>query len=167
MSDSTRPERILYALAAIAVVIGALKVASGLLVPALLALFIAIVCTEPMYWMVSKGLPRWLAIIIVILILLGLSSMMPLVISGSFVQFNAELPIYQERLNVLLAQSSDWLTDYGYDMESLRTIFDPAAALEAVGLPPIAHTGVPSVQLQGVALLDPEDPASVYPKGNA
>ena len=132
MSDSTRPERILYALAAIAVVIGALKVASGLLVPALLALFIAIVCTEPMYWMVSKGLPRWLAIIIVILILLGLSSMMPLVISGSFVQFNAELPIYQERLNVLLAQSSDWLTDYGYDMESLRTIFDPAAALAYV-----------------------------------
>jgi HK97 family phage portal protein len=45
--------------------------------------------------------------------------------------------------------------------------FDPAEALKAVGLPPIKHTGVPSVQLQGVALLDPEDPTSVYPKGNA
>jgi HK97 family phage portal protein len=45
--------------------------------------------------------------------------------------------------------------------------FDPAQTLAAVGLPAIAHTGVPSVQLQGVAQIDPEDPTSVYPKGNA
>jgi HK97 family phage portal protein len=40
--------------------------------------------------------------------------------------------------------------------------FDPAESLEAMGLPPIAHTGVPSVQLQGVAQINPEDPSSVY-----
>lgn len=45
--------------------------------------------------------------------------------------------------------------------------FDPAAALETVGLPPITHTGVPSKQLQPVANIDPENPTSVYPKGNA
>jgi hypothetical protein len=41
--------------------------------------------------------------------------------------------------------------------------FDPAETLAAMGLPPIAHTGVPSVQLQGVAQIDPLDPKSVYP----
>lgn len=45
--------------------------------------------------------------------------------------------------------------------------FDPEQSLVAVGLPPIPHTGLPSVQLQGVATIDPEDPSSVYPKGNA
>jgi HK97 family phage portal protein len=45
--------------------------------------------------------------------------------------------------------------------------FDPSDALKAVGLPDIKHTGVPSVQLQQVATLDPNDPASVYPKGEA
>jgi HK97 family phage portal protein len=40
--------------------------------------------------------------------------------------------------------------------------FDPAEVLEAMGLPPIDHTGVPSVQLQGVAQIDPADPKSVY-----
>lgn len=40
--------------------------------------------------------------------------------------------------------------------------FDPASALEALGLPPIAHTGVPTVQLQGVAQIDPNNPESVY-----
>ena len=40
--------------------------------------------------------------------------------------------------------------------------FDPAEAMEMIGLPAVAHTGLPSVQLQGVAQVDPEDPDSVY-----
>jgi HK97 family phage portal protein len=44
----------------------------------------------------------------------------------------------------------------------VTTGFDPAQALAAVGLPDIAHTGVPSVQLQGVAQIDPTDPLSAY-----
>jgi len=40
--------------------------------------------------------------------------------------------------------------------------FSPAEALAAVGLPPIEHTGLPSVQLQGIAQVDPVDPKSAY-----
>jgi HK97 family phage portal protein len=40
--------------------------------------------------------------------------------------------------------------------------FDPAAVLAALGLPNISHTGVPSVQLQSVAQIDPTNPGSVY-----
>lgn len=40
--------------------------------------------------------------------------------------------------------------------------FDPADVLKALDLPAIMHTGVPSVQLQGVAQIDPEAPQSVY-----
>ena len=132
MSDSTQPERILYALAAIALVLGAVKAAAGLLVPTLLALFIAIVCTQPMYWMIERGLPRALAILIMVFVLLGVSSLMPVVIGGSFVQFSAELPRYQAGVDQLLEQAGSWLSDYGYDAEKLRTFFDPAAALRWV-----------------------------------
>jgi HK97 family phage portal protein len=41
--------------------------------------------------------------------------------------------------------------------------FDPAETLTMLGLPPIAHTGVPPVMLQGVAQIDPADPGGVYP----
>jgi len=41
--------------------------------------------------------------------------------------------------------------------------FDPKSVLEAMGLPDMDHTGLPSVQLQGVQNIDPEDPESVYP----
>mgnify|MGYP000267497737 CR=1 FL=1 len=40
--------------------------------------------------------------------------------------------------------------------------FEPSSVLQAFGLPDIDHTGVPSVQLQQSATLDPEDPQSVY-----
>lgn len=40
--------------------------------------------------------------------------------------------------------------------------YDPAEALAAVGLDPIAHTGLASSQLQPVAQIDPENPDAVY-----
>jgi hypothetical protein len=40
--------------------------------------------------------------------------------------------------------------------------FKPEQVLAALGLPPIEHTGVPSVMLQGIAQIDPEDPQAVY-----
>ena len=40
--------------------------------------------------------------------------------------------------------------------------FEPADVLKALELAPIAHTGVPSTQLQAVAQIDPENPGSVY-----
>jgi HK97 family phage portal protein len=40
--------------------------------------------------------------------------------------------------------------------------FDPASVMQALDLPAIAHTGVPSNQLQSVAQIDAQDPSSVY-----
>ena len=50
----------------------------------------------------------------------------------------------------------------GMAQKLVNSGYDPAEVLEAMGLPPIEHTGVPSVQLQGVAQINPEDPKSVY-----
>jgi HK97 family phage portal protein len=40
--------------------------------------------------------------------------------------------------------------------------FDPAEVMAAIGLPPIGHTGLPTVQLQPIAQINPEDPEAVY-----
>jgi HK97 family phage portal protein len=40
--------------------------------------------------------------------------------------------------------------------------FDPEETLKAFGLPAVGHTGLPSVQLQGVAQIDPANPETVY-----
>jgi HK97 family phage portal protein len=40
--------------------------------------------------------------------------------------------------------------------------FEPSEVLKSLGLPPIAHTGVPTTQLQQVSTIDPASPSSVY-----
>ena len=40
--------------------------------------------------------------------------------------------------------------------------FEPAAVTEAVGLPDMKHTGLPSSQLQQISTIDPTDPTAVY-----
>lgn len=66
--------------------------------------------------------------------------------------------------NVDLGAASLVETDKRVSMASKLILagFNPAAVLSALDLPMIEHTGVPSVQLQGVAQIDPEAPESVY-----
>jgi HK97 family phage portal protein len=40
--------------------------------------------------------------------------------------------------------------------------FDPAAVTQAVGLPDMKHTGLPSSQLQQISTIDPADPSAAY-----
>jgi hypothetical protein len=40
--------------------------------------------------------------------------------------------------------------------------FDPAEAMAAFGLPEVPHTGVPSVQLQPLVGVNPDDPTAEY-----
>lgn len=44
----------------------------------------------------------------------------------------------------------------------ILTGFDPSEVLSTMGLPNIKHTGVPSVQLQGLQNLNPNDPTGEY-----
>jgi phage portal protein, HK97 family len=55
-------------------------------------------------------------------------------------------------------------TDKRVSMASKLVVagYDPAEVLAALQLPAITHTGVPSVQLQGIAQINPDDPQSAY-----
>jgi hypothetical protein len=66
--------------------------------------------------------------------------------------------------NVDLGAASLVETDKRVTMASKLILsgFDPAGVLSALNLPKITHTGVPSVQLQSVAQIDPEAPETVY-----
>ena len=50
----------------------------------------------------------------------------------------------------------------GMVMRLIQVGFEPESAAAAVGLPSIAHTGLPTVQLQAIAQIDPADPQAVY-----
>lgn len=66
--------------------------------------------------------------------------------------------------NVDLAAANLVETDKRVTMAQrlINSGFDPADVLKALELPEIIHTGVPTVQLQGIAQINPDNPESVY-----
>jgi HK97 family phage portal protein len=76
---------------------------------------------------------------------------------------------YADEVRVPLANVT--ITDSGLTAEEKKVRmanvlvlsgYDPAESLAAVGLAPIAHTGLASSQLQPVSQIDPTDPNAVY-----
>jgi HK97 family phage portal protein len=66
--------------------------------------------------------------------------------------------------NINLAEADVMEQDKRVSMAAklVQVGFDPKSVLSALGLPAMVHTGVPSAQLQQVAQIDTQDPASVY-----
>jgi hypothetical protein len=66
--------------------------------------------------------------------------------------------------NVDLAAASLVETDKKVTMAQklINSGFNPADVLASLALPPMQHSGVPTVQLQSVAQIDPNNPESVY-----
>ena len=104
MADLSVPEKTIFVLAAVVIIAAGLKSAAVILVPGILALFLAIICLEPMNWMIRYGVPRGFSILFVVLGLLVLSALVALIVSGSLVSFSNQLPAYQERTDQLLQQ---------------------------------------------------------------
>ncbi|MDQ7799178.1 MAG: AI-2E family transporter [Candidatus Edwardsbacteria bacterium] len=103
----------LLMLASFTIVVAGMKAASSLLVPLFLALFIAVICTPPLYWIRRKGVPKVLALAIILAVILIGGAFFVLLIGPSLNQFMSNLPGYLERLSANSAAFSSWLQDKG------------------------------------------------------
>ncbi len=86
------------ALAALVVIIAGMKVGADLLVPLLLAVFIAVVCTSPVQWLHRCGLSRRMSALITLLVLVGFISLIGLLVVNRFSTFVEALPDIESRL---------------------------------------------------------------------
>jgi predicted PurR-regulated permease PerM len=105
--------KLLVGIAAFIVIIAGLKAAEGLVVPFLLAVFLAILCAPSLAWMKRHRVPSTISILLimaaVVLLLLTLTSLLNTSVSG----FSEQLPVYQESLEQRLGGVQQLLTDYG------------------------------------------------------
>jgi AI-2 transport protein TqsA len=98
-----RPEvspawRALLGAAALVVLVAGLKAAAGLLLPVLLAAFLAVLAGPPVRRLVRRGLPPGIAIVIVMLVTVALLAALGAFVGRSVARFSADLPRYEERL---------------------------------------------------------------------
>lgn len=85
-------------ISAIALLIALMRMASDILVPILLSLFIAIIAVTPLGWLKKQGLGTSLSIIIVITTITLVLALLALLLGDTIARFNDVLPGYQSRL---------------------------------------------------------------------
>lgn len=110
----TVPLHATLALASLVVIVAGMKVGSDLLVPLLLAIFIAVVCTSPVQWLHRCGLSLRLSAFLTLMVMLGFLSLIGLLVVNSFSTFLAALPdiesrLYEQYWNLLNALSAHGL----------------------------------------------------------
>jgi len=89
-------------LAAFVVVVAGIMAAKSILIPFLLASFLAIICAPPLYWLRSKGVPTILSILLLVLIVILVETVLATLITSSMAEFSLAMPQYQDRLHVIL-----------------------------------------------------------------
>ncbi len=125
---------ILITLAAFVVVVAGVRAAEAVVVPFLLSVFIAVISAPALIWLENKRVPRWLAMIIVLGVIIFVAIMVSILIGSSIKDFSQDLPQYQQRLSGLLVQTSSWFNQYGVDLSAstLISYLNPGAAMQLV-----------------------------------
>ena len=88
--------------AAVIVVIFGLQMAKALLVPFLIAAFLALITVRPMLWMQSKRIPAVVAALLIVIGIMLILGVVGTIVGTSIAEFTAALPAYQERLDVIV-----------------------------------------------------------------
>ncbi len=116
--------------AAIAILVLFIQAGASVFAPILLAVFIAVVATPPLRWLRGRGVPKYLALGIVLFVLLDVGSLFALLTTGALESFRESLPTYQERLLALSDRAGLWLENLGMDhsREAVPDLLNPSAA---------------------------------------
>jgi AI-2 transport protein TqsA len=126
---------VIVILASFIIVVAGMKAASSLLVPFFLAVFIAVICTPPLFWLQRKGVPKVLALVLVLVAILGIGLLFGALIGPSLNKFLSSLPGYQERLSTHIAALISWLHEKGVNIpqEEVASAFHPGWVMSLAG----------------------------------
>ncbi len=125
----------LLSLASFVVVVAGMKAASSILVPFFLAVFIAVICTPPLFWLQRKGVRKLLALTFILVVILVVGFLFGALIGPSLNHFLNSLPDYQERLSAHIAALISWLREKGVTIlqEEIAGVFNPGWLMGMAG----------------------------------
>ena len=136
----------LVACAAIVIILAGIKAASEIVVPFLLSLFIAIICSPLLNYLTKRKVPYGLAIILLLLLIsIGLLFLFSL-INNTIQEFSESLPQYRqllgEHVNKLVALSQRMKIPFDISENSIMENFDPTIFMNFVRRVFLSFSGV-------------------------
>ena len=132
------PVRFLVTAAAFVIVVAGMKAAVDIIVPFLMAIFLAIISTPALFWLRGKGFSTGLAIIIVSLVILLGGILVGTVLTTSIADFTTDLPQYatkmEKDIKTLQQQWNSWLEQQREKLpfdDGKNNVSEPNAAADA------------------------------------
>lgn len=135
-SEQNPGARFLLIMACLVVVVYGLKFAAPILLPAALALFLAVLSLPVMLFLQHRRVPSSVAIFLTMLVNVAVFGLIVLLASGSLEEFQVQLPAYASRLSALQEQ---WIrsleTRLGLPVENYvaTDLLNPAAIVDLAG----------------------------------
>jgi len=106
------------------VIIYGMQFAKALLIPFLLAAFIALITVRPMLWMQKKGVPAVIAALMIVVLVMLILAVVGTVVGRSIAEFTAALPSYQARLDTLVSEVLAFMAEHLNGDDSIQDLGD-------------------------------------------
>ena len=128
---SQRTIKMLVIMASIVVILAGIKAATTIVVPFLLSVFIAMACSPIISWANQYKLPRAIAVVLVILIIVVFGLILAGLVGQSMNEFSLNMPKYREQLDGEFAWIISQLDtlNISVDKQQLLSYLDPGAAM--------------------------------------
>lgn len=130
MEQAKSTGNVIVVLAAVVIILGALKLAAAIVVPFLMAAFIATIIAPLYSWLIRKKVPTVLALLAVVGGLLVIFSLLGVLVGSSVQSFSANMPHYEAKLQSQLSWLTTLLSDYGLIKGDLSSMFNPARLMQ-------------------------------------
>lgn len=132
MASLTGVNKSLIVFAALVVVLAGIKAATAIVIPFILAAFIAIVCNPLIKFFARYRIPKGVAVILVVLIIVGLSVSLGGLVGQSVNDFSQQLPEYKQKLQNEFVWLVDVASQYNIliNKEQIISMFDPGKMVD-------------------------------------
>ena len=112
-----------FYIACTVILLGGIKIAGEIVIILFLAIFISSIFSTVLTLLQNKGIPRFIAYVIVLSIFFGATIFTIYIINLSLQDFLSNLDSYEEKLNKLILSAIALANDYGYAIDK-KMIFD-------------------------------------------
>lgn len=126
--------KLLVGLAALCVVAAGLKAAQVVFIPFLFAFFLAVLGTPPTHFLAGKGVPKFLSVLFVAVVIITLLALVGNLFFGSIQEFRSAVPRYAGGIDELSQRIDDYLSEVGlgYSTGMIVESIEPSAVVDVV-----------------------------------
>ncbi|OOH88467.1 hypothetical protein BMT54_08695 [Pasteurellaceae bacterium 15-036681] len=135
-TSSDSMTRILITMAAIVIILAGIKASAEIVIPFLLSLFIAVICSPIINAMTKRKVPLWLAVILLFLMIMVIFFFLAGLISNTIREFTASIPQYKvlllERVITIQLLAKRFDLPFEISQDAILELFDPSVLMNFV-----------------------------------